>query len=159
MTLRQRKRMLWTINVALATAIVVTVAAAALLPLAAAPQDAGPNDPAKGEAKVQAPRTGPLEAYAGIYRRDLRKPLYDVKAVPAITPPKPKPKMTVALVGTALEPGFTYGMFRTKSGQTKLVRVGETVEGVEVLQIAQESATVRFAGEVLELKVPKRGGR
>lgn len=159
MTLRQRKHVLWTLNAALAAALAVCVAALAFSPLDAGPADAGNRGRPTTGPKDEQHKTGPMSAYAGIYRRDLRKPLYDVKPAPVVKPAKPKPRMTVTLVGTALEPGFTYGMFRTKSGATKFVSVGETIEGVEVLEISEGSAKVRFAGEVLTLKTSKGGKR
>lgn len=159
MTLRQRKRMLWTVNVASAAALIVCVAAAVFCSLDVGLTREPADENVAPGADDEQRKVEPLSAYAGIYQRDLRKPLYDVTPVQIVKPEPTKPKLTVTLVGTAVEPGFTYGLFRTKSGETKFVRVGETIKdtGVEVLEITQDAARVRFAGEILTLKVRREG--
>jgi len=163
MTHRRRKRLLWLTIAALAAGTAVSAGGLLLAPLAtfSGPGDRDGGDAGSGGGAARRARAETLADYAAIYRRDLRKPLVDPKPVaPTVRLRRPKPKMTVTLVGTAVEPGFTYAMFRTRGHGTKLVRVGETIEGVEVLSVATDSARVRFAGEVRELKkVGKEGAR
>ena len=102
---------------------------------------------------------GPLADYAVIYRRDLLRPLYDPKpVVKVVVKPKP-PKLPVTLVGTVLEPGFSYGMFRTRDGKTKFVRVGQQIGGAEVLSIADDRVTMKYQGRQVVLAVQKKGTR
>jgi type II secretory pathway component PulC len=97
-------------------------------------------------------RKVPLIAYETISKRNLLQPLYDSAA-----PNQPPPKPSVKLVGTVIEPGFTYAMLKTKEGQVKGVSVGETVDGAEVTEVKADSVTVKFAGEMHTLKVEGQG--
>jgi len=95
----------------------------------------------------------PLKDYDVIFARDLRKPLYDPKPVEVVQTPPPKPPLTVDLVGTVLEDGFTYAILKNRSGQTSFVSIGESLDGAEVTKIEKDSATVQFGGESIVLKV------
>ena len=163
MSHRARKRSLWAVNLLAAAGIGLCVWAAVALPLTVAPGDlaegdavakANPGDPQR----IDAPR--PLDDYRAIYQRDLRKPLYDPKPVevkrPKPPPPKPERKLAVTLVGTAVDPGSTYGFFRDKGGKVSLVGVGEKIADAEVSEISDGTAVVRFDGRVITLKVPER---
>ena len=159
MTSKKRRRLLWAISVTLAVGIAVSAVAGILLPLAvgddaAAASRAGSGPSAAGMSRAE---TGPLTDYAVIYARRLRKPLYDTKLVAAPIK-KPKPKLTVTLVGTAVEPGLTYGLFRTGRGRVKIVSVGQSIAGAKVTAISDGSATVEFNGEQVTLSVEKKGG-
>ncbi len=55
-----------------------------------------------------------------------------------------------------MEPGFQYGIFRTKGGQTKFARVGQTVDGAVVVEIRPEAALVRKDGFEIEMEVKKK---
>lgn len=92
-----------------------------------------------------------------IWDRDLTKPLFDPKPIVVNTPPPPKPKLTVRLTGTALEPGSTYGFFQTPSGDTKLVEIGQVVEGAKLLSLTADSAVVEYYGDQITLMVEKEG--
>ena len=110
------------------------------------------------EAVEEAP-VEPLSSFAVIYERPLRKPLYDpAPVVEAAPPPKPKPKPTFTLIGTVVEPGFTYGMFRTNKGETKLVEIGESIGGAEVTAVTEAGATVLMDGESIEMTVKEKEG-
>lgn len=157
MSTRDRRRLLWAVNVALAVALVASVLALAVVPLDVGAVEPRPGQQHENDDPMHRPKTGPLSEYAVIYQRDLRKPLFDPKPVVAVKTQPPKPKLTVSLVGTALEPGFTYGLFRNKSGETKLVSIGEKIDGAEVTAVNEGSATVKFHGELITLKVEKKG--
>ena len=98
-----------------------------------------------------------MSSYAVVYQRALRKPLYDPKPIVVRKAPPPKPKLGVELVGTVVEPGFTYGLFRTKSGRTKLVTVGGEIEGAQLAGVRDGSATLRFNDELITLEVKPKG--
>lgn len=159
MTLRTRKRVLLAVNVLLAAGLVCTAWAMAFgAPLAQV------DDPPAAEGAGQHPHAakpnssalGPLEQYAAIYQRDLRQVLFDPPAIAAR--PAPKPKMPITLEGTAVEPGHSVAFIRTKSGHTKILRPGQTVDGVEILEILDQSVTVRFNGEVTTLTLSRDEG-
>ncbi|HOF17628.1 MAG TPA: hypothetical protein PK082_01870 [Phycisphaerae bacterium] len=95
----------------------------------------------------------PIENYACIHERDLHKPLFDPKPAAAVVAPQPKPKLTVRLTGTATDPDFTCGFFRTQSGETKMVGVNQTIEGAKVLEVLDKQVKVEFHGDILTLKV------
>lgn len=97
--------------------------------------------------------TKPLKEYGVIFARDLRTPLYDPKPVEVVKAPPPKPQLTVDLVGTVLEDGFTYAILKNRSGKTSFVSIGESLDGAEVTKIEKDSATVKFSGESIVLKV------
>ena len=97
-------------------------------------------------------------SYQVIYRRDLRKPLFDPKQVAAAPVVKKKPKFKADLIGAVVEEGFAYGIFRTHKGAEKLVSIGQKIEGAELTGIGKGIATLMFHGEELSLKV-KEGGK
>jgi len=96
-----------------------------------------------------------LDEYAVIYRKPLRSPLFDPP--PQAPPAKARPKMPVTLEGTAVEPGHSYAFLATADG-VRIVGAGEVLEGVEVLEINDQSVTVRFDGEITILTLAKDSG-
>jgi hypothetical protein len=99
----------------------------------------------------------PLDQYDVIYAKDVRRPLYDPP--PVVVPPPaapPPPPLTLQLMGTVLEPGFEYAIVRTGAGQEKLMTVGETLDGAELLRLDVTTATVRFVQQERTLKVQKK---
>jgi hypothetical protein len=154
MTLRRTRRFLWTLCGALALAVVVTGAGLVAWPLegpgdgTAASPTAGGN-PITGTTRERLS----LSAYACLWEKDLQRPLYD--PAPAVAKPKPPPVPGVTLVGTVIEEGFTYALLKTKAGQVKMVSVGQTVEGAQVLVITANSTTIRLGGHEHVLKIEK----
>jgi len=155
-TLGKWKRLLLAADAALAVAVVVSVAALGLWPLAVGAEPARPSNDRTVLLAADRNLPGPIGDYAVIYRRDLRKPLYDLKPTPRVKNPPNRPKLTVRLMGTVSEPGFAYGLFRTKSGRDELVAVGQTVDGAQVVAIANGSATLKFHGELITLTSQKK---
>jgi hypothetical protein len=98
----------------------------------------------------------PLNAYAVIHERDLRRPLVDPKPPPKPVPPKPK--LTITLQGTAVEPGHNYAFFSTSKGETKIASEGQTLEGAQIVSIGVGEVVVTFHGETITLQAPKEGG-
>ena len=150
---KRRRQLLIFTNVALAAALAAAVAAWALVSPATDFQEA-----ASTQAKDEPPRhrtenARPAAAYAVIYQRDLRKPLFDAVAAVAAAPPKPQ--LNVTLMGTAVDPESPYGIFSDKSGRTRLVSVGQTIDGALVLEITDSAATVKFNGETITLRMKK----
>lgn len=156
MTLRTQRRLLWTASGLLALAVVCSGAGLVAWPIEGA-NDGGAADHAAGTVSAtDSPRDRPpLSAYAVVWQKDLQRPLYD--PAPPVAQEKPPPKPEVTLVGTVIEQGFTYALLKTKAGQVKMASPGDTVDGAEVLGIAPDSATVRFAGHEHVLKVRKEG--
>ena len=159
MTIRSWKHLLLAASLALAGGLVLSVYLLAARPVECprAKPAAGTASPATGEPVEAAPPAG--ADYAVIYRRDLLKPLYDPKPEPKVETKPPPPKLRVTLEGTAVEPGFTYGVFRTADGKTRLVSVGETIAEAEVLEIRNGEAVVRHHGREITLEVPEKGDR
>ena len=154
LTLRQRRRILILVNVALVAAIAGAVCGLTLIPL-------GVPDP---DASARTPRTQPaaasrgdglasLEGYSVIHRRDVRKPLHPRVKVDPLPPPRPKLQLT--LTGTVGAPGAMSGIFVDKSGRPKLVSAGESIGGAEVMAVSADSAVVKFHGETITLPVKK----
>jgi len=156
MTLRTQRRLLWTAAAGLALASAAAGLGFVLWPLERIEAAGSP-----AAATAQAPEeTGgeasPLSAYAVIYERDLQRPLFDPK--PAAPEKKPPPKPTVTLVGTVIAPGAARAVLKTKAGRIKMASVGQTVDGAEVLEVAADSATIRFAGHTYTLTIQKGSG-
>jgi len=151
MTLQAQKRLLWTLNAVLAAAIVAAGAGFAFWPL---PKfDAGPGSPPAPASRGSVAREKPpLSAYAVIYQQDLLAPLWDVVETKA-----PPPQPAVTLAGTVIQPGFTYALLKNKAGEVKWVAVGQALDGAEVLEIATDSAVIRFGGATYTLKIQKEG--
>ncbi len=156
LSISSRRRLLIGLNVALASGIAVCFCFATFFAPEAKLTDRASHERPQAATSQDAPKVAALETHAVIYRRNLRKPLYDPKPVVARKPPPQKPRLNVELVGAVLEPGFTYGIFRTGAKQDKLLRVGDGIEGAEVLAIRQGSAVLRFHGEQITLKVKEK---
>ncbi len=155
MTGKSKKRLLDLVNVALMATIGLTVGSLWLWPIDIS-TPATAKTFAKQFATVEAPQIRPLSDYSVIHKRNWRRPLQDPKLVKKAPPKKNPPKLEFTLVGTALEPGFQYGIFRTKGKQTKFVRIGQSIDGAVVVEIKLESAVVRKEGVEIKLEVKKK---
>ena len=155
MTVKSKKRLLDLANVALLAAIGLTVGSLWLWPVDISSQ-APTKTNANQIATVKVPQARPLSDYSVIHERDWRRPLQDAKVVVKAPPKKDPPKLKFTLVGTVLEPDFQYGFFRNKGGQTRIVRVGQTVDGAVVVEIKPDSAVVKKDGFEIELEVKKK---
>ncbi len=152
MTQQSRRRLLWAWNVA-ATVGVLLAVAGALLPL----EDRARAAQAPAAATTQIAHAGtplPAKAYAVISGRDLRAPLHDAPP-PTIVATQPAALPSIRLTGTVTEPGFSYGMFRTPAGDTKMLGAGESYEGMEIVEVNPQSVKVKFNGQLLTLPVQK----
>jgi hypothetical protein len=155
MTRRQRQQILLAANAALLLGIGLSILWMLQAPQVTPGGPGGRNNPSgHSPGSGFGSDVGPLSRYTLIYARDFTRPVIDVVVK---TPPKPKPKPTFKLVGTAMDPGFTYGLFRTQNGETKIVSIGESIEGAEVLEIFKDKAELKFHGEVLTLEVQEEG--
>ena len=155
-SIRFKKRLLFATSVALAAAAAISAVGLIAWPVES-PQAAATSRPASRRPATTG-RAGGLDDYAVIYQRSLRKPLFDAPLPTTVIVEQPKPQLTIKLIGTAVEPGFTWALFKTKSGEEKLVAPGQSLEGAELIEVSQGSATVRFAGELVTLKVQKEAG-
>jgi hypothetical protein len=154
MTVRAWKHLLAAACVVLALGLAATVAAFVTLPVEG--EDSADSLRTRTAAdRAKPPEVKPLAYYAVIHQRNLLKPIFDETAAA-----KAPPKLEVTLEGTALEPGFTYGMFRTKDGRVKFVSVGQTIEGAELLSVTSGQATLRYQGQEITLTAEKdKGGK
>lgn len=156
MTFRRKRHLLILLNVALAAAVVSCPIAAALWSPGQSRGQAMTKAAPRTTSTTQATKGLPSSAYEVIYRRDLRKPLFDVAAVEAPKVEAPKPKLTIQLTGTVDEPDNRFATFRTATGQDKLLSVGDKLEDAELTDVTEDSATVRFHGDLITLKVEKK---
>jgi type II secretory pathway component PulC len=150
---RRKQLLIWAIA-AMALANLAMLIAAVAWPL-----DAGgaTNRPSIKAVTTSAPSQNreDLASYAAIYQRDLRTPLVEVKAAP---PPKPPPpKLTITLVGTAIDPDYTCAFFKLANGQTQSVFVGQAIEQAEVVKIMEGSVVVHYADQDMTLSVDMTG--
>jgi len=151
----RRRHLVLIMDLALALGIAATFTVGLTWPLAAT-GGAEDRTAATVSAATQPARTSrPLGYYAVIWQKDLRRPLYDPPPVAVIRKKPAKSKLRIKLVGTVIEPGFSYAIVKTDSGQTRLVAVGQSAEGAEVVSVRDGTATIRFAGEVRQLTVEK----
>ena len=158
--LRKRRRILILVNLLLSATLVATGYALVFVPIDEPVEQQNSGKKSAEISELMDPAARPLSTYAVIYKRQLRKPLFDPKSktVAGAKAAPPKPKLTVTLTGTVIEPGFTYAMLRGKSGEVKFVGIGQTIDNAEVTAVGANSATVKFHGDSITLKV-KKGGR
>lgn len=156
MTPHKRKNILLAASALLGVAIVASIVLGVALPLVPPPSQTI-TKPRPSGANRQATKPATLDRFAVIYQKDVRRPLFDPKPVVyQPPPPPPPPKPTAKLVGTVADPGFACAIFRSGSGEDKVVPVGQTYEGIEVLEVKDTEAKVKFAGLPLVLKVEKK---
>lgn len=160
MNVRRQRRLLWLLSAAMLAALTGTVyalwaaplAGDATAPLAGAAGTVDREDPASRDTPARPPGW-----YGPIFGRPLRAPLFPAPPKLASPPPPPKPpKLDAVLTGTAVEPGFTYALFRTRGGSDKLVRIGEAIENGTLTAVTADSATVKIGEQTLTLTVEKR---
>lgn len=151
-TFRQHRRMLIAVNVILGFGILCCFAGF-FIPPHIQESAGGGFSPNVVHVEETQSTIRPLKDYDAIFVRNLRKPLYDPKPVNVVKAPPPKPQLTVDLLGTVLEDGFTYAILKNRSGKTSFVSIGEALDGAEVTKIEKDSATVTFHGETILLKV------
>jgi hypothetical protein len=158
MTNRDRRRLLWVVNGFLALCIVGALASLLFPP--AASMGASARQPVESVTPpVAASPPPPLEAYAVIYQRNISSPLDGqtrAKAVPVAPPPAP-PALT--LTGTVVEKDNSFAMLRTPTGQLRVVRTGDILDGVTIVAITEKSITVTFQGNVFTLTVTPPGAK
>ena len=142
-----------------ATAAIVLAGAAAVLALGLTlPLDNTGGDPSRGAAPVAVADTAlpPLASLEPIWDLRLRGEL-----TPAPAPQQPArlasdvapaPQgIPVSLVGTV---GDSLAILRQESGQVEVRAAGETVAGVEVLDVRPARVRVRYNGQELTLEKP-----
>ena len=150
MTLRTKRRMLWTCSGALAAIGLASVAALVAVPVEDLSAEAAVTTPV--EAPPPPAKKMPLAAYEAASRRNLLQPLFDTgPAGQAAVKP------TVKLVGTIIEKDQSFAMLKAKDSQVHWASVGESVDGAEVVEIKADSVTVKFADQLHVLKVESQG--
>jgi hypothetical protein len=132
-----------------AACVVVAFIAPLDQPILSAPS--GVRQPAR--AATTAPS---LSDFEPVFALDLRRPLIDApKTDPAADELTADSPLSVRLTGTIIEPGHSVGIFSTGLTKTVIRHVGEEVNGVEVLELTSDSATLRYQGQLRQLKLEK----
>lgn len=153
---RTRRNILMGAVALLATVIVAALAATIFLP----PKVKVPERPGASAAPKdmhQDRKAEPLSAYAVIWQRELRKPLFPPKDPAAVVSSASRPALALQLIGTAVESGHTFGLFIDRSGQVRTGSVGDTIEGAEIKSITDGAAIVKYFGSDVTLRVAKEG--
>lgn len=154
MRVRDQKRLLWMLNLALGLGVALSAYALGVRPLSVREPLPAQGTLAPHQTSRQKPLQ-PLTAYAVISSRNLRKPLFDLE--PAVEAAS-KPKLNLTLTGTVIDPGLICALLRDGSGQTKLVSVGESIGGAQLMAVTEDSATLQYGGELVTLKLQKPEG-
>ena len=122
------------------------------LPTAAAPSAQigrmATTTPASG------PASRPFAQLEPLLHRNLRTAIFDPPPAAAVAE-KPKPQITIQLVGTVVEPGFKRALVRTKASEEKFLSEGESADGGKIVTIADGALTVDWYGEQVTLRVQK----
>lgn len=90
--------------------------------------------------------------YAVIWQRDLRQPVVDMPAPPpavAIEPP-----LAIHLLGTAVADDQQLGIFALANNSIVVKKVGESLDGYELLSIARGEARLKRGDRKFDLRVP-----
>lgn len=126
----------------------------------------GPDKNSGSETSSQGPRSRPdpmAEVYQQLQQlasRPLRQELEEPKEpTPAQQRGRPRPTLSISLVGTALEPDNSMAVFGKRDGSIQWVRLGETIEtasgNVTLDRVTPTGVTVRFGGQAVELELPQ----
>lgn len=158
MNIRQKQRVLWLIAGSLITASIATVAFTLLV----SPEINGNGAQSRRHSPNSLDHNGqnipPLSAFASIWNKDLRRPVYD-------PPPQAKavvkrPTLQAELKGTATEDIANSCAFFSVQGQTIMASVGDKIgkspNVAEILKIEADKVVVRYYGEKLILKLKKQ---
>lgn len=157
MKLHRTRRVLWAASAAFAALAGLVVYLALFVPLDQ-PQSAMPPNNRNSPSDHGTPPEPTLASFEPHLKLDLRRPLHDPPpAPPPVAPQVAKPVLTVKLAGTIVEPGHSKAMLVTADGRTELKGVGQKSGDAEILSIEEKKITVRFHGEVVELKVASEG--
>ena len=154
-SLRSRRRLLVCLNIVLATGLVGCVICAFVFPPELEPVSTNILQP---QVLLLEPdedkKTKPLSHYAAIYKLDLRKSLFErtKRAVPKLSTSLKNSKLV--LLGTIVESGYEYGLFRTK-GKNRVIPVGNDIDGVKLMTVEDGLVTLKLRGEVVPLKMKK----
>ena len=132
----------------------------------------GDSAPARraGTRKAKLVSSPPLEDLAGVWGKELRRPLYDPPKAPKKTVPSDKKESKkkrrgggngseggLRLVGTMLEDGRSLAVFMNASGEIDLKGVGETLElapGTRLDRIDPTEVTVSIQGRATTFRLP-----
>lgn len=150
MNVRTMRLILWLATAACVAAGTLGVCLAALLPLEQ-PETSEARRTNQLAAMTEPDSAAPLSAFAAVWDRDLRPPLYDA---PVDSPPPPAapgvvvPAMpAVHLAGTVFEPGHSLALFRVDAGKTEFKSVGDEIAGMKLLEVRDDGVVVKWNGE------------
>jgi hypothetical protein len=142
MTAKQRRQLLAAALACLLAATAGSAVGLLLKPLPRVDTDVPVETDDLSRGGVPGESVGPLDRYAVIYRRELRKDLFPGQVVQ-----KDLPKLPLELVSTSTEdPANAYAMVRLAGGELRLVRVGDEAAGAVVKQIRPQRVMVTFRG-------------
>ena len=115
-----------------------------------------------GDADASSADASSVDAFAVIWQRldpepPRPKPKQETEPVrqelPQPSPPAPDPFPDLQLLGTFTEDGHDYALLQIRRGQVKLLREGQEFEGIEVVGIAPDEATVETPGGRRTLRI------
>jgi hypothetical protein len=159
MDVRGQRILLWMIGAILLIAAVATAlySVQAAYEIAAARSGAISTTQRVNATDRSEPTLADLQSVAQV---NWRRPLFDAPSpAPVIAPPPPPPPpLTVRLAGTIIEPGHSRAVLVGPDGKTELKGVGEHSGPAEVLEIGQDTCTVRYLGNRVTLKIDKGVG-
>lgn len=156
MSTRRINQALWALSATLAVSAAVVLIVGSTLPvdwrgIAAA-------DDAHAPAQQNLSALPPLAALETLWNMPLRGELALVAAqtaVPAAGEVTAPAGLPVTLVGTI---GESLAMLKDQSGEIEIKAVGDSVAGMEVLEIRPARVQVRYNGRVLTLQKPPESG-
>ena len=156
LTYRKQRQLLWVGNLILGASVLLAVYWLAIRPVPVQAPSPGKSQNVPG-VSAGAANSKPLTAYSSVWQRDLRKPLFD-EATTTAAVSAPKTRLNVTLMGTVVDPGYSYALLRSGSGQTKLVEIGQVIDGAELTEVNADTVTMKFGGETVTLQIQKQGG-
>jgi hypothetical protein len=176
MTVRQRNKLIGLAAAFVGLAGVAVLAAGLGVPVqVAADESAAPAEPvvapvAPSDASAEqkdAESHVALSELQRLCRIDLRKPLFDVPALPstagAASNPSSASSLGARLVGTVVELGHSMAMFQKRDGSIELCAEGQSLDDaggkITVLRIEYMKATVQVAGRMFNLVIPPLPGQ
>lgn len=154
MSIHRMRRLLW-LGGGLAWSAACGVVVCAVV--APPPEVVPPRMPPMPARKAQAapPPLPSAEESAAVWRRPLRKPLFDPPPTAPVPTSAPSAPLIAKLLGTIEEEGRSRGLFALKGGATEVRGVGERLgdlpDGAEVVSIEPQRAVLKHHGKSIVL--------
>ena len=157
MRIKRVRFFLWLTVAALAGGSAAVIVTSTPPPSSATPPVTAAPGPPPEAMEPNLPALAELEL---LCQRDLQRPLFDAPPPPppVAAPPPPPPSLPFKLAGTVVELGHCRAMLQQPDGSIQFKAVGDIVAGAQIMQIARDSVTVKYAGRSMVLKLEKKEG-